>query len=84
MDIRPLGVHVLVEPLEETSAIIMPEQAKGQAEKGFVRGLGSKVEDENLKVGDVVIYRKYSPEEFEVEGRLVYLIEESDIMGHLV
>ncbi len=79
--ITPLGIHVLVEPLEESTTIIMPEQAKGQAEKGVIRGLGSKVEDETLKVGDVVIYRKYSPEEFEADGKTVYLVEEADLMG---
>jgi len=79
--IKPLGVHVLVEPIEPESTIVMPEQSKGQAERGIVRGLGSKVEDETLKIGDTVIYRKYSPEEFESDGKVVYLIEEVDLMG---
>jgi len=79
--ITPLGLHVLVEPLEEASSIVMPEQSKGQAEKGIVLGIGDKVESETLKVGDKVIYRKYSPEEFELDGKPVYLIEESDLMG---
>jgi len=79
--IKPLGVHVLVEPIEETSFVMKPEQSKGSAERGIVRGIGSRVEDETLKVGDTVIFRKFSPEEFKHEGKLVFLIEEQDLMG---
>ena len=81
MPIKPLGVHVLVEPLEEKSSLVMPEISKGQSEKGIIRAIGSKVEDAELKVGDVVIYRKYSPEEYELDGKVVYLIEEVDLFG---
>jgi chaperonin GroES len=82
--IHPLGIHVLVEPLEVSTTIVMPEQSKGQAERGVVLGLGSQVDDAdlNLEVGMTVIYRKYSPEEFEMDGKTVYLIEESDLMGY--
>lgn len=80
MSLKPLGVHVLVEPITEEQAFKLPELSKGQAERGFVRGIGEKVEAP-LKVGDKVLYRKYSPEEFEVDGKTVFLIEESDIMG---
>ena len=79
--IKPLGIHVLLEPLEEISSIVLPEQSRGQAEKAIVRGIGSEVEDSSLKVGDTVIFRKYSPEEFELDGKMVYLIEQQDLMG---
>lgn len=79
--IKPLGIHVLLEPLEESSLIELPSGSKGQAERAIVRGIGSKVEDDTLKEGDTVIFRKYSPEEFELEGKTVYLIEEQDLMG---
>lgn len=79
--IKPLGVHVLLEPIEEDRMIVLPEGSKGQAEKAIVRGIGSAVEDKSLEVGQTVIFRKYAPEEFEAEGKTVYLIEEQDLMG---
>lgn len=78
--LKPLGVHVLVEPITEEKAFKLPELSKGQAERGIVRGIGEKVEAP-LKEGDKVLYRKYSPEEFEVEGKPAYLIEEADCMA---
>ncbi len=80
--INPLGIHVLVEPLEVSTTIVMPEQSKGQAERGTVLAIGSQVEETDLRPGMIVIYRKYSPEEFEMEGKLVYLIEDKDLMGY--
>lgn len=79
--IKPLGIHILLEPLEEKSFVTLPEGSKGQAEKATILGIGAKVEDETLKVGDIVIFRKYAPEEFELDGKTVYLIEEQDLMG---
>lgn len=79
--IKPLGIHVLLEPLEEKSLIEMPNLSKGQAMKAIVRGIGSQVEESELKVGDTVIFRKYAPEEFELDGKEVYLIESQDLMG---
>lgn len=78
--LKPIGVHILVEPLEEATAFKLPELSKGQAERGIVRGIGSKVEEE-LADGMTVLFRKYSPEEFELDGKIVYLIEEQDIMA---
>lgn len=81
MEIKPLGVHVLIQPIEEaTRSIVMPEQSKGTAERGIVRGIGEKVEAP-LKDGDEVIFRKYAQEEFEMDGKTVYVVEEIDIMG---
>lgn len=79
--ITPLGTHILLEPITEQSLIELPEQSKGQAEKAIVLGIGEDVESEALKVGDTVIFRKYSPEEFEMNGKVVYLIESQDLMG---
>lgn len=81
--LQPLGVHVLVEPIIEEKAFQLPELSKGQAERGIVRGIGPLVEAA-LNVGDVVVYKKYSPEEFESEGKTVYVIEEQDLMAREV
>jgi len=79
--IQPLGAHVLLEPLEEKSVIELPAGSKGQAEKAIVLGIGEAVESKTLRVGDTVIFRKYSPEEFELDGKMVYLIEQQDLMA---
>ena len=84
MTIIPLGIHVLVEPLDSSSSIVLPEQSKGQAERGVIRGIGSKVDEEGLSIGDTVLYRKYAPEEFELDGKTVYLVEQVDIMGKVI
>ena len=80
MSIKPLGIHVLLQPIEAESSIVMPENSKGQAERAIVLGIGDKVESA-VEVGDTVIYRKYAPEEFELDGKVVYLIEDVDLMG---
>lgn len=78
--IKPLGVHVLIKPIKEESSIIIPGSAEVQAEKGEVLGVGEGVEVQ-VKKGVIVIFKKYSPEEFEMNGETVYLIEEEDLMG---
>lgn len=81
MKILPLGIHVLLQPLEVETSIVMPENSKGQSERALVLGIGEGVESEALAAGQTVIYRKYSPEEFELDGKVVYLIEQQDLMG---
>lgn len=78
--IQPLGVHVLVKPIEEKTTIIIPGSAQEQAEKGEVLGVGDQVET-GVATGHIVIFKKYSPEEFQIDGETVYLLEEADLMG---
>lgn len=80
MNIKPLGVHVLIEPIEESRSIVLPELSKGAAERGIVRGVGDKVEA-TLTEGQSIIFRKYAQEEFEMNGKTVYIVEEQDCMG---
>jgi co-chaperonin GroES (HSP10) len=82
MKLTPIGIHVLIEPVEEQSLMVMPETAKGSAVKGIVLGVGEKVEAP-LKGGDTVYFRKYSPEEFDFNDKQVYLVEEQDVMGKI-
>lgn len=77
--LKPLGVHVLVEPITEEKSFQLPEQSKGQAERGIVRGVGDEVV--GLQDGDKILFKKYAPEEFEWEGKTVYLVESQDIMA---
>ena len=76
LNIKPLADRVLVEPLEaETktaSGIIIPDTAKEKPQKGSIVavGPGTKENPVTVKVGDSVLYGKYSGTELKLEGRL--------------
>ena len=85
--IQPIADRVLVQadPAEEKSkgGIIIPDTAKETPQKGTVLavGKGSKKNPMTVKVGDVVLYGKYSGTEITVEGEEVLFMKESDIFG---
>lgn len=85
VNIKPLADRVLVEaaPAEEKTAsgIIIPDTAKEKPQKGTVVAVGPGKTDEPLtvKVGDNVLYGKYSGTEISVEGHEYLIMRESDI-----
>ena len=92
MKFRPLHDRVLVESLdseEKTSGgIIIPDTAKEKPQEGKVVavGPGSKTEDGKItpmdvKVGDQVLFGKWSGTEVKIDGKEYSIMKESDIMG---
>lgn len=87
LNIKPLADRVLVEPVEaETktaSGIIIPDNAKEKPQKGKVVAIGTGKKDEPLtvKVGDMVLYGKYSGTELKLEGKDYLMMRESDILA---
>ena len=92
MKFRPLHDRVLIESLEseETTAggIIIPDTAKEKPQEGKVIavGPGAKSEDGktipmDVKVGDRVLFGKWSGTEVKVDGKEYSIMKESDIMG---
>ena len=93
MNIHPLGDRVIVKPLgdEEVTAsgIVLPDTAdKEKPEQGEViaAGPGKRLDNGEIaplsvKVGDKVVFRKYSADEVKVEGQEVLVVNESDIVG---
>jgi chaperonin GroES len=87
--IKPLADRVLVEPLaaeEKTSGgIIIPDTAKEKPQKGTVVAVGAGKKDEpmTVKVGDVVLYGKYSGSELSIDGTDYMIMKESDILAVL-
>ena len=85
MSIKPLADRVLVEPSaaeEKTSGgIIIPDTAKEKPQKGIVIAVGNGKKDEpmTVKVGDKVLYGKYSGTEINIEGTDYLIMKESDI-----
>ena len=75
MNVKPLADRVLVEPAQaETttaSGIIIPDTAQEKPQKGTVVAVGNGKKDEPLtvKVGDTVLYGKYSGTELKLEGK---------------
>ena len=84
---KPLADRVLVEPAaaeEKTaSGIIIPDTAKEKPQRGAIVAVGTGKKDEplNVKVGDQVLYGKYSGTEITIEGTEYLIMKESDIYG---
>jgi len=87
LNITPLHDRVIVKPAaaEEKTAggIIIPDTAKEKPQKGLVvaAGPGKKDEPVTVKVGDTVLYGKYSGTEISVEGGEYLIMRESDILA---
>ena len=87
LNIKPLADRVLVEPLEaETktaSGIIIPDTAKEKPQKGNIVavGPGTKENAVTVKVGNTVLYGKYSGTELKLDGKDYLIMRESDILA---
>ena len=90
--ITPLGDRVIVRPKEAEEktkgGIILPDTAKEKPVEGTIVAAGAgKVTDDGktvallVKVGDVVLYGKYSGTEVKIEGEDYLIMRESDIYG---
>jgi chaperonin GroES len=92
MKIRPLHDRVVVKRMEEerTSAggIVIPDSAAEKPMKGEVIAVGNgkisesgEVRALDVKVGDQVLFGKYSGTEIKIEGQEVLIMREEDILG---
>jgi chaperonin GroES len=87
--IKPLADRVLVQPAEAevktASGLYIPDSAKEKPQKGTVIAVGNGKKDEpmTVKVGDTVLYGKYSGTELTVEGSEYLIMRESDIFAIL-
>lgn len=90
--IKPLGERVVIEVAESdvktASGIVLPDTAKEKPQKGTVVAAGAgKLLDNGeraameVKVGDGVIFSKYSGSEVKVEGKDYLIVRESDILA---
>ncbi len=92
MKFRPLHDRVLIKVLdseEKTSGgIIIPDTAKEKPQEGEVVAIGpgainesGKLTPMDVKVGDVVLFGKWSGTEVKIDGQEYSIMKESDIMG---
>ena len=94
MTFRPLGDRVLVRRVEEEEktrgGIIIPDTAKEKPQEGEVIAVGPGARDENgklqpldVKVGDRILFGKWSGTEVKLGGEDLLIMKESDILGVL-
>ena len=92
MKIRPLHDRVIVKRIEEekktASGIVIPDSAAEKPDQGEVKAVGTgKIQDDGkvrpmaLKVGDRVLFGKYSGQTVKVDGDELLVMREEDIMG---
>ncbi|NOQ15352.1 MAG: co-chaperone GroES, partial [Methyloprofundus sp.] len=92
MNIRPLHDRVIVKRVEEetttASGIVLPGSATEKPSEGEVLAVGNGKQLDNgevraleVKVGDKVLFGKYSGSEVKVDGEEVIVMREEDIMG---
>jgi len=94
MQFRPLHDRVVVKRIDAdqktTGGIIIPDTAQEKPSQGEVVAVGPGGRDEagkltpiDLKVGDVVLFGKWSGTEVKIDGQDLLIMKESDIMGVL-
>ena len=93
MKFQPLSNHVFIEAIKEDKAtksgIVLPDTAeKEKPVLGLVVAVGPGKASEkgdvlpmSVKVGDKVLFKKYGPDEIEVDGKKYLVGEESDILA---
>ena len=94
MAFRPLGDRVLVRRVKEEEktkgGIIIPDTAKEKPQEGEIVAVGPGARDEqgkiqplDVKVGDRILFGKWSGTEVKLDGKDLLIMKESDILGVL-
>jgi chaperonin GroES len=85
--LKPLADRILIKPQEAedktASGIIIPDTAKEKPQRGTVIAVGPGTKDEKIevKVGDSVLYGKYSGTELNYDGKDYLIMKQSDILA---
>ena len=93
VNLKPLGGNLLVKAVVEKSisGIVLPDTIdKEKPQKGEVIALGTgKIAKDgkkiafNVKIGDIVLFKKYSPDEVELDGEDYLIMDEDAILAIL-
>ncbi len=95
MNFKPLSNHIFIEPIEEEkttkSGIVIPETVDREKPiKGKIIAVGpGKRNDKgeiipmSVKIGDIVLFKKYGPDEIEIDDKKYLVGDEEDILAIL-
>ena len=92
MNFKPLGDRVMVEHVEQSEksagGVFLPDTAKEKPQEGIVRAVGTGRTLDNgtklsmdVKVGDRIIYSKYSGSEIKIDGKEYLFVSEKDVLA---
>jgi chaperonin GroES len=92
LNLKPLGGRVVIEPIEQeevlASGIVLPETAKEKPQKGIVLSIGPGERDDegkripmDVKVGDTILFAKYSGTEIKIENKKLLILSERDLLA---
>src|SRR3989344_4263980 len=91
-NIKPLADYILIEPLQKEntlpSGIVIPDTVKEKPQEGKVVAHGPGRTDDNgksismhVKVGDIVMFKKWGGTEIKVDGKELLLVKEEDVLA---
>lgn len=95
LPLKPIGGKILVKPKEEEdttpSGLVIAASARGEKpQQGEILALGTGKRDKDgqeiafsVQEGDQVFFKKYSPDELEVDGETYLVMDEEDILAVL-
>lgn len=92
MNLKPLSNHVLIQPLEDEkttkSGIVLPETSGEKPTRGKIVAVGPGKKNEkgeivpmSVKAGDIVLFKKYGPDDIEMEGVRYLIGDEDDVLA---
>ncbi len=92
MQLKPLGNHIVLEPVDQEkmtkSGIVLPENASEKPTQGTIVAVGPGKRNEkgeiiamSVKVGDRVLFKKYGPDEIELDGKKYLVGDEDDVLA---
>jgi len=92
VNFKPLGDRVMVEHVEQAEksagGVFLPDTAKEKPQEGIVRAVGTGRTLDNgtkvsmdVKVGDRIIYSKYSGSEIKIDGKEYLFVSEKDVLA---
>jgi chaperonin GroES len=96
VELKPLGDQIVLEPVEPaqvtSGGVILPDTAKEKGQEGLVIAIGpgrktdkgELIKIDQLKVGDRVIYSKYSGTEIKIEGKDYIILGEKDVKSIII
>jgi len=83
MNLKPLKDRVLVSFVEEAEVsaggIYIPDAAKEKPQRGKVEAVGGEVKE--VKVGNEILFGKYSGDKFKLDGKEMLVVKEEDILA---